>query len=331
MRKGYTIIEFLVTMVIVFIVLSGAYIAFTRLMGGFKGETESVETQIELSVSLELMRLDIEHAGYGIGEDQNIVPVEIDGNEFIIRSVLNNTRQSTIKWALLDCSGASPSRIAGDSISSSQEVVFLGAGNRHFVSNGVFGTCPGGGIYVAIPYEASTALGGTGGVQAYNEIIYRLSTTSPNPLQTCHRDTRNLLRVVGSGRGTPLLNCVADWRVTFDIDRDGDGNVDVFDGAFEIPSPAPNHEDDLDLDNDGIVTPEEVRRGLRKVNVYVLVQEGSRDPDYTFTNTVSCTTSPSGACVRVDTGAGTLDLNLPLGYENYRWKTVKLFVKPMNL
>ncbi|WP_457601000.1 PilW family protein [Hydrogenivirga sp.] len=338
MRRGFTLIELLVTMSIIFIVLAGAYVAFTNLLGGFKRESKSIESQVETSVGLELLRLDIEHAGYGIGEDQPDLPIELNNittsdtlypnkDQLSIRSVLNNTNQSTIGWALVDCSTGF-TRVAGDSIASGTAVVFLGAGNREYVANGTYdegnaSSCPGSGFYVAVPYDNAVASGCS--VQYCNKIDYVLSDSQT--LNTCHPDTRNLLRAVGASAGNPLLNCVADWKIRFDVDRDGDGTVDVYDAVYNSPTGS----NDIDLDDDGSVSASEVRSALKKVNIYILVQEGRRDPNFTFANTVSCTTSASGFCVRTDTGAGSLDLNLPNGFENYRWKVLKLFVKPMNL
>ncbi len=338
MRRGFTLIELLVTMTIIFIVLAGAYIAFTNLLRGFKRESKSIETQVETTVGLELLRLDIEHAGYGIGEGQPDLPIELvsittsdplytNKEQLNIRSVLNNTNQSTIGWALVDCS-AGFTRVAGDSIPSGTNVVYLGAGNKTFIANGTYdegnaSVCPGTGFYVAVPYDSTVASGCT--TQYCNQISYVLSNSQN--LSTCHPNTRNLLRAVGASAGNPLINCVADWKVRFDIDRDGDGNTDVYDGLYNSATGT----NDLDLNNDGFVSASEIRTGLKKVNIYVLVQEGRRDPSFTFSNAVPCATSASGFCVRTDTGAGTLDLNLPTDYQNYRWKVLKLFVKPMNL
>jgi len=344
MRKGFTLVELLVTFFIISVALTVAYLAYINIVKGFKKQAKLSETQIETEIGIELMRLDIEHIGYGIGEDQDALPVESsvvatptdslypNKLQLTLRSVMNNTNQATVGWALVDCS-AGFLQVAGDSIPNGGSVVYLGAGNRVFVANGTFGVCPGVGFYVAFPYDDSVASGcGTDPADQYcNEISYILSGSQN--LETCHPNTRNLLRRVGAGTGFPLLNCVADWLVTFDIDRNGDGAVDVYDGEFNSATDV----NDLDLNNDGFVSADEIRYGLKKVNVYVLLQEGRRDPDFTFGNTVACATSSSGMavasgrCVRVDTGAGTVDLGLPVGYENYRWKVVKLFVKPLNL
>jgi len=343
MKRGFTLVELLVTFLIVSVGLTVAYIAYINVVKGFRKQSKLVETQIETEIGIELMRLDIEHAGYGIGEDQNALlleqlmvasadPLYPNKVELTVRSVMNNTNQATVGWALVDCS-AGFNQVAGDAIPANNEVVYLGAGNRIFIANGVFGACPGTGFYVAVPYDGTVASGcGTGPTDQYCNAISYILSASQN-LTTCHPNTRNLLRRVGAGTGFPVLNCVADWWVTYDIDRNGDGVVDVYDGEFNSAATS----SDLDLNDDGVVTADEIRVGLKKVNVYILVQEGRRDPEFTFRNTVACVNSSSGmavasgSCVRVDTGAGTVDLGLPVDFENYRWKVIKLFVKPLNL
>jgi len=187
MKRGFTLVELLVTFLLVSVALTIAYIAYINVVKGFKKQSKLAETQIE---TLQL----------------------------VLRSVMNNTNQATVGWALVDCSGGFV-QVAGDSISNGADVVYLGAGNRIFVANGTFGTCPGSGFFVAFPYDATVAsgCGADPGDQYCNEISYILSASQN--LATCHPGTRNLLRRVGAGAGFPLLNCVADWLVTYDIDR----------------------------------------------------------------------------------------------------------------
>ena len=333
MRRGFTLIEILVAILIVSLLLGAAYVTYITIIKGFGRETKSVETQIETAVGLELIRLDIEHAGYGIGEDQPDLPVELDTvtNTLIIRSVLNNTRLirdtvtgDPIHWSLVECQGPGliPIVSAGDDVTnipSNTGLVFLGAANRVHAGTTTDGTCPGAGIFVAVPYDTTVANGCT--TQFCNIIRYFLS--GGQNLPTCNPNTRNLLRAVGDSPGSPLINCVADVRFTFDVDRDGDGVVDVRDGDFSS----------LDINGDTAVTAGEVRNHLRAVNVYILLQEGGFDRDYDFRNFRTCSVAPadprlSGDCVVTETG---VELNLPLDFRNYRWKVVKLSVRAMNL
>ncbi|MDQ7038293.1 MAG: prepilin-type N-terminal cleavage/methylation domain-containing protein [Aquificota bacterium] len=333
MRRGFTLIEILVAVLIVSLILGAAYITYITVIRGFGRETRSAETQIEVAAGLELMRLDIEHAGYGIGEDQPDLPLEFDPatNTLTVRSVLNNTRLirdtvtgDPIHWSLVECQGPGliPVVKAGDDITnipSNTGLVFLGAASRIHVGTTADGTCPGAGVFVAMPYDTGVANGCTD--QFCNIIRYFLSGTQN--LTTCNPNTRNLLRAVGNSPGNPLINCVADVRFTFDVDRDGDGVVDVRDGDFSS----------LDVNGDTAVTAEEVRGHLKTVNVYILLQEGGFDRDYNFRNFRTCSVVPtdprfSGDCVVTETG---VELNLPLDFRNYRWKVLKLSVIAMNL
>lgn len=341
MRRGFTLVEFLVAILIVSTILGAAYVTYITILAGFRRETASMETQIETAVGVEIIRLDLEHAGYGIGEDQPDLPVEWNNvnNSLIIRSVLNNTRlirdtvsDLPVQWSLVECSGAgiTPVIRAGDrleNLPTGTGLVFLGASSRTYIGETTDGSCPSSGVFVAIPYDTSVTNGCT--FQFCNEIAYRLSDTQN--LENCNPNTRNLLRAVGGSTGAPLINCVADVEFTFDIDRDGNGTVDVKEGNFLDLDPATTL--DLDLNDDGIVSADEIRNGLRAVNIYMLVQDGSLDRKFRFTNYTSCSSTPSdmrlsGQCV---VSASGIELNLPKDFANYRWKVIKLSVKPMNL
>lgn len=332
MKRGFTLIELLVAIVILILILGAGYVTYITILKGFGREARSVETQMEIVSGLEVIRLDVEHAGLGIGEDQPELPVESDtsGRTLTLRSVLNTTNlirdtvtNEPVFWAVVECGGGGllPSFRAGDDISNlptNTSLVFIGAANRNYVGE-TNGNCPDAGIFVAIPYDSTVASGCVS--QFCNRITYRLS--ADQNLDTCNENTRNLLRAVGDSPGAPILNCVADIKITFDIDSNRDGVIDIREGTFS----------NLDLDGDSTVSASEIRSSLKAVNVYILIQEGGFDREFSFTNYTSCSgtaydTRLSSDCIQ--TGAG-VELFLPLNYRNYRWKILKLSVKPLNL
>lgn len=65
---GFTIAELLVSMFIVSMMIGAIMSTFTTLTRSFKMETKSAESQIENNLSLELLRYDLETAGYGLPE-----------------------------------------------------------------------------------------------------------------------------------------------------------------------------------------------------------------------------------------------------------------------
>ncbi|MBF0566150.1 MAG: prepilin-type N-terminal cleavage/methylation domain-containing protein [Nitrospirae bacterium] len=66
--RGFTIAELLVTMFIVAAILGSVVASFLTLARSFKSETKSTESQMESVLSLELLRFDLEEAGYGLPE-----------------------------------------------------------------------------------------------------------------------------------------------------------------------------------------------------------------------------------------------------------------------
>lgn len=74
MRKqdGFTLVELMITMVIFVLVIASASSIFTGVLTQFKQQSKIAETNIEGIVGLELLRSDIEQAGYGL-------PWDLDG------------------------------------------------------------------------------------------------------------------------------------------------------------------------------------------------------------------------------------------------------------
>lgn len=294
-RKGFGLVEVLVSMTVLLIILGITYTSFNSLLKGFKRESKSIETQVEKSSALELVRLDIEHAGYGISANCSDKIMELNGTtSFIIRSTLNNTNEKTRGWVIRNCLTNS-TVVDKREDTSNDDLVYLTLANKTFVANSDISSCPGSDVYIAFPYDSSGD-GCESDPQFCTKITYSLS--SNQPLSKCHPGTYNLLRSVNSAAGTPILNCVADVALRFDLDTNNDGIVDVT-SASSLPS-----------------TNSALRSQLKNVKVYLLVQEGQEDKKYTFS------------------GSTTIDgvtLSRPSNSDHYRWKIIKLSIKPLNL
>lgn len=68
-EAGFTLVELLVTMVMFVLVIAAASQVFTSMLTQFKQQTKIAETNIEGLVGLEILRQDIEHAGFGLPWD----------------------------------------------------------------------------------------------------------------------------------------------------------------------------------------------------------------------------------------------------------------------
>ncbi|MBA4371560.1 MAG: hypothetical protein C0402_01720 [Thermodesulfovibrio sp.] len=65
-QDGFTIVELMITMIIFLLAMTAASQMFVGLVTQFKQQSKIAETNIEGTVGLELLRFDIEQAGYGL-------------------------------------------------------------------------------------------------------------------------------------------------------------------------------------------------------------------------------------------------------------------------
>lgn len=65
-EQGFTLVELMITMVIFVFVIAAASQVFVALLNQFKQQSKIAETNIEGIIGLEIMRRDVEHAGYGL-------------------------------------------------------------------------------------------------------------------------------------------------------------------------------------------------------------------------------------------------------------------------
>ncbi len=68
-QKGMTLVEILVSLVVLLIVIGGAGAAYLKLLKGFKTQSKVSESYTENLAARELLRYDIEMAGYGLPYD----------------------------------------------------------------------------------------------------------------------------------------------------------------------------------------------------------------------------------------------------------------------
>ncbi|OGW37792.1 MAG: hypothetical protein A2Y97_08745 [Nitrospirae bacterium RBG_13_39_12] len=81
-EDGYSLVELMITMVIFVLFIASATSVFTGLLTQFKQQSRIAETSIEGLVGLELLRQDIEHAGYGLPWNGLIAYSESGSNPF---------------------------------------------------------------------------------------------------------------------------------------------------------------------------------------------------------------------------------------------------------
>jgi prepilin-type N-terminal cleavage/methylation domain-containing protein len=97
---GFTLIELMITMVVFVLVIAAASGVFTGLLTQFKQQSKIAETNIEGIIGLEILRQDIEHAGYGL-------PWNLNGASYLEAAV-----ESTTTWVDRDFNDGPPTNPA---------------------------------------------------------------------------------------------------------------------------------------------------------------------------------------------------------------------------
>lgn len=347
-RQGFTLIEVLIALVVMLLVMNAVstFLVGVKGRGGvlnqFKQQSKIAQSGLDSIIGLEILRKDIEHAGYGLpwnnlpayNEASEANPSILNDSPNAPRGLvsindpaftLNNADYLVIKSsrvAMIDPAKKWTTLMSGDvkrawttipanaeNLAPQDRVIVLSPGDKDtnwrslVTAGGTFST-----TYNSTAAFAPAALSGSRliyGIDApdanplrmpFNRADYSLSNANV-PLQ-CAPNTGVLVKaVVKQVDGTldtplPLLDCVASMQVLYILDPGG-------------PT------DDISL-----LTAQQIREQVKRVQVSILAHEGRMDLAYTH--------SPTNIPV-----AGTLVDISP--YVNYRWKVYDLVVNTDNL
>ena len=85
-EEGFTLVELMITMVVFVLVIAAASSIFSSLLNSFKQQSKIIESNIEGVVGLEIMRVDVQQAGFGLpwfvetgGAEDGLDPWNLDG------------------------------------------------------------------------------------------------------------------------------------------------------------------------------------------------------------------------------------------------------------
>ncbi len=319
MRKALTLLELLIVVVITLFVMAAIYFAYINLFRGFKTQTVASFSQTQSAINLEILRQDIEHAGFGINRDDltrtTDLPVEYDVNNemLVLRSTYNLTDDKTRGWAMVQCNnpGEAPVILVNELPSAfnptSDRVVYLNVnGLTALPQNGLITTCPpvpAGWTMAdyrylfAYPYDSSETSGCID--QFCTALGYRIVDSDRLP-HYCAQGTKVFVRdLLDSAknllRRDHLIYCVADFAVRY-----------KWAGSLVDPSTL------------GAITLNDEVTNLQEVVVYLLVQASKKDDSFSF----SGTTTIDGVNLSVTSVTEGI---------HYHWKVIKVVAKPMNL
>lgn len=394
-QRGFTLIEMIVVMAVFITVLMITADSFNTILTQASKLFRSEESSIEGIVGLEMLRHDLQQAGYGLftettdyADEAADAPASTynDAPNNVPRPIVaaNNVAATTVDATTI-ASGTDYLAIKGTTVGrtkAAQKWTFLrissgvvsvqkwpsdaenlGSGDRAILIRKQFGTPlrsslvrdPLGDHFYAYSDAAFENLSSAAqsiytvyGVDTtdlrfpFNRSDYFVatpgSTSSIKLPGYCAPGTGILYKTTvkhadGKLLYLPLLDCVLDMQVVLGWDMNNDGVIDTYSNAdgSQVSSgiaegTASNVQAALGTTNNNTLTQlPNIRNNLKMVKLYLTVQNGRRDTNYT---------SPSPLIVG-DAGEASLTraggLSLVTNQLNYRWKQYRLVVRPKNL
>ncbi len=348
-KEGFTLVELMVTIVISLFALAATTSLFAQLFTQFKQESTVSQTGIGSSIGLEYLEKDIQSAGYGLPWNVNGVNYQ----ESAVANALTDDAPSNPPRAIFSINGTGTGLNGSDYLVIKSQMAAVNdsaAGKSTWIkSTGgakVWGnpnwdlnpsdnaivvstidnivslvTNPGALFGVVNDYAPTSATetrmiygvadaadAPTGLRMPFNRADYYIAppgTAGVTQPQRCAPDTGVLVKAVmkqtdGTYTLYPILDCVADMQVIFDLGNDQYSN---------------------DISNSQNFPASWIRQNVHGVRVYILAQQGQKDPTYTY---------PSNTITVGEFGLGR---NYPIANDqkHYRWRLYTIVEKPMNL
>ncbi len=248
----------------------------------------------------------------------------MNGSDYLAIKAINIAQNDTCsKWTTLPNTGIATSWTpTSNNLANNDRVILLSPGStdansRTMVSSGTFAAMAALSspdetrvIYGVAPADVNPLW------MPFNRADYYVKTTGITIPRRCASGTGVLYKAIinqsdggFAGNTYPLLDCVADMQVSYELDRNGDGNIS---DAVEL----------RDLGGTPL-TAQQIRNQLKIVRVSILAHEGQRDANYTHP-TQTILVGKNNAVGRTFDLATLADPD----WQHYRWKVYTLVVRP---
>jgi prepilin-type N-terminal cleavage/methylation domain-containing protein len=164
----------------------------------------------------------------------------------------------------------------------------------------------------------------------FNRSDYYVKRTADIPA-SCADNTGVLIKAVvkqvdGKLDEVPILDCVADMQVVFGWDTADDGVIDTYSNADGTVVSGTGTQSDVQA---AMADAANLRKKLKLVKVYLMVQDGGRDPSFRNQQEIVVGNKDNGeeSLTKKYTVANLAANN----WTNYRWKVYRIVVTPKNL
>jgi Tfp pilus assembly protein PilW len=361
-QKGVSFIELLVVMTLVVIVLMMNTDTLGVIFRQSRQQTQAVGAQMDRIVGLEILRTDLEHAGFGLPwsfqgaityseatgspqstyndapsnppralvSDDNPGTFTLNNSDYlVIKSTIVGTSQASQRWTYI-AGGQQPHVWGSNDLSNGDRVTVIWPRsvtgfNKELVMDGAnfFTTYSSS----AFPAEYSPTAATT------RFVIYGVDPDT-NLRMPFNRADYYIQRPASIPQA-----CAPNTGVLYKA------NINQGSGTLPNPDPLVDCVADmqviyrLDTNNDGTIdstvetisglTAQQIREQIREVRIYILSHEGQMDNAFRYNSS----TIDVGETITGTFFGRTFNLSSKIGagWQNYRWKVSTLVVKPRNL
>jgi hypothetical protein len=373
--KGFTLVELLIVMGLFMGVIIISSQAFNKILSVSIQQTKSSESDTQGVIGLEMLRADLEHAGYGLPwllnfqaefdeaqeslapgvdsknlndkfnatSDTNKVPravqaaaSTVDGRDYlVIKSIMAGMNSTVKKWAYVQGTAATGFSLKAwgsndfDFIDK-ERVVTIDSRTKRLIGTSMTATNFSYPITTDLPMIPPAAFqppqdtdfyvvyGVSDDVTPrvpYNRVDYYVKrpTLAKDMPTRCSPGTGILYKAVmnhsdGKFMEYPLVECIADMQIVFNVAADGVNGVDVNQGGLTG------------------LSAKEIRQQLKMIKIYIVAHEGGKDTGFNYASQTMTVGEGSGRTLDLKDGVVGSD-----DYKHYRWKTYKLVVIPKNI
>lgn len=356
-QGGFSLIEMLIVVTLLAIVVIMTSDTFTIVIKQSGQQTRIVESQVEGIIGLEMLRTDIEQAGYGLpwaflnainyseaatapatnyNDSSNGVPrgilmgndIGFNGSDYlVIKSTIVGINDTCQKWTYI-LNGQNPKQWSSGSLTDGERIIVIkpkldvvGQPKLVVLSDGTF--------FCQIASDGSIPAGFRPTQVGEKYIMYGVDSDTDLRMPFNRAD----YYIKRPGTGMPA-HCAPGTGILYKgVISQSDGTltelplIDCVVDMQIIIGLDTNADETIDsrVNTVSTLTAQQIREQVKEVRVYILAQEGERDNSYSY-GTQIVTLGDFGLVKNCDLGSyvGT-------GWNRYRWKQYTLTVKPKSL
>ncbi|MBI5874447.1 MAG: prepilin-type N-terminal cleavage/methylation domain-containing protein [Deltaproteobacteria bacterium] len=351
-NDGFSLVEILVALAIFSVIIAVVVSSYITQVKHTGREYRVAETEIETGIAKGIIERDIAMAGYGIAEDYGatgfnpMVASATNDNPDTLTltgTALGMKSRQAQAWTYINgvnptfgpastADTTAPWSDSRENLEANDRVILMEPGTKKLLVEGTewlfkydgsngdpanrLKTLSLGTTY-STPSVGTLVYGLCGSscaaadiTQPYYAVRYYWSGTPPS---NCASGTKSLLRAESTkdaspASGDPILDCVLDVEVAFGLDTDENGTIDAWDNGGVAAS--------------GYAA-SDLRKRLKQIRFYILVQSGNYDASYT---------SPFTSIRVGDSILATgRDVAITGDLLRYRWRMLAISITPRNI